>query len=240
MRLILTGIEYAGKRTLGIEISRWWAMQTGEKFQEPPHLAFHDHFSLPHVVHTMGHEDHKAQTEKDLLDANPGLQQLLQLYNINNKFDKGYIDMADLFLIDWYYSDAVYASLYYGYGGPGQYAERKRLARRLDAKVNVHMPDMVLVLVKASPEMIRRRVEEGKSPFPTRHAATLFQAKDTEVVLERFEEEYERSLIPRKFVLDTTTASVQESLAEFKQQIKPFITGQDRLRLLTREKLDTW
>ena len=102
------------------------------------------------------------------------------------------------------------------------------------------MPDMVLVLMKASPQTIRRRVEEGKSPFPARHTATLFQVKDAEVVLERFEEEYEMSLIPRKFVLDTTTASVLESLAEFKQQIKPFITGQDRLRLLTREILERW
>ena len=59
MRLILTGIEYAGKRTLGIEISRWWAQQTGEEFLEPPHFMFHDHFTLPHVVHTMGDEDHK-------------------------------------------------------------------------------------------------------------------------------------------------------------------------------------
>ena len=240
MRLILTGIEYAGKRTLGIEISGWWALQTGEEFREPPHLAFHDHFTLPHVVHAMGHEEHKAQTEKDLLNANPGLQQLLQLYNIGNKFNQGYYDMPDLFLIDWYYSDAVYASLYYGYGGPGQYADRQRAARSFDAQVNVHMPDMVLVLMKASPETIRRRVEEGSSPFPARHAATLFQAKDAEIVLERFEEEYESSLISRKFVLDTTTASVQESLAEFKQQIKPFITSQDRLRLLTREILESW
>jgi len=240
MRLILTGIEYAGKRTLGIEISRWWAMQTGEEFLEPPHLSFHDHFTLPHVVHAMGHEDHKAQTEKDLLNANPGLQQLLQLYNIGNKFNKGYTDMADLFLIDWYYSDAVYAPLYYGYGGPGQYADRRRIARSFDAQVNLHMPDMVLVLMKASPETIRRRVEGGESPFPARHAATLFQAKDAEVVLERFEEEYDGSLIPRKFVLDTTTASVEESLEEFKRQIKPFITSQDRLRLLTREIFESW
>ena len=240
MRLILTGIEYAGKRTLGIEISRWWAAQTGEEFLEPPHLAFHDHFTLPHVVHSMGHEDHKAQTEKDLRNANPGLQQLLQLYNITNKFGKGYTDMSDLFLIDWYYSDAVYASLYYGYGGPGQYADRQMLARRLDAKVNLHMPDMVLILMKASPDTIKKRVEEGKSPFPDRHADTLFQAKDTDVVLERFENQYEMSLIPNKFVLDTTTAPVKESLAEFKQKIKPFITSPDRLRLSTRNILESW
>ena len=240
MRLILTGIEYAGKRTLGIEISRWWATQTGEEFLEPPHLSFHDHFTLPHVVHAMGHEDHKAQTEIDLLNANPGLQQLLQLYNINNKFTKGYIDMPDLFLIDWYYSDAVYAPLYYGYGGPGQYADRQVVARRFDAEVNQLMPDMVLILMKASPTTIKKRVQEGESPFPNRHVSTLFQAKDTEKVLESFEEQYEKSLITNKFILDTTTDSVKESLTEFKKQIKPFITSQDRLRLLTRDVFKNW
>ena len=240
MRLLLTGIEYAGKRTLGIEISRWWAMQTGEEFLEPPHLSFHDHFTLPHVVHAMGHEYHKAQTEMDLLNANPGLQQLLQLYNISNKFTKGYIDMPDLFLIDWYYSDAVYAPLYYGYGGPGQYADRQVIARSFDAQVNEIMPDMVLVLMKASPQTIKKRVQENKSPFPNRHTSTFFQANDAEIVLEHFEEQYEKSLIPKKFVLDTTTASIQESLTEFKKQIKPFITNQDRLRLLTRDLSDNW
>ncbi len=209
-------------------------MQTGQEFLEPPHLAFHDHFTLPHVVHAMGHEDHKAQTEKDLLNASPGLQQLLQLYNIANKFNKGYTDMADLFLIDWYYSDAVYAPLYYGYGGPGQYADRRLMARGLDEDVLSLMPDMVLVLMKSSPEVIRRRVREAVSPFPGRHAATLFDEKDTETVLERFEGEYERSLIGRKFVLDTTSATVEESLNEFIRQIKPFITADDRLRLLNR------
>jgi len=95
-------------------------------------------------------------------------------------------------------------------------------------------------LMKASPQTIKKRVKEGKSPFPNRHASTLFQTKDTEIVLERFEEQYEESLISKKFVLDTTSTSVQESLTEFKKQIKPFITSQDRLRLLTRELSDNW
>ena len=228
------GIEYAGKRTLGIEISRWWAGQTGEEFLEPPHLAFHDHFTVPHVVHAMGHDHHKELSEKQMLALNPGLMEHYQRYQIFNKLTPGYTDMADLFLIDWYYSDAVYAPLYYGYGGPGQYADRRLMARSLDADVLSLMPDMVLVLMKASPEAIRRRVREAVSPFPGRHKDTLFDEKDTETVLERFEEEYERSLFSRKFVLDTTSATVKESLSEFMRQIKPFITADDRLRLLSR------
>lgn len=240
MRLILTGIEYAGKRTLGIEISRWWAQQTGEEFLEPPHLAFHDHFTLPHVVHTMGHEDHKEKTEIELLNSNPGLQQLLQIYNIQNKFTRGYLKMPDLFLIDWYYSDAVYAPIYYGYGGPGQYADRQVIARNFDAEVNELMPDMVLVLMQASPEIIRKRVKENKSPFPGRHAHTYFDPKDTEIVSQSFEEQFEKSLITNKFVLNTTTASIDETLQQFKQQIKPFISSKDRLRLLNKNVVGKW
>ena len=110
----------------------------------------------------------------------------------------------------------------------------------MDAQVNELLPGMVLVLMKASPESIRRRVQEGESPFPSRHVDTLFQEKDTEVVLGRFEEEYERSLIPRKFVLDTTDASIEESMAEFKRQMKTHITSEDRLRFLSREIVGGW
>ena len=166
MRLILMGIEYAGKHTLGVEISRWWAQQTGGEFNEPPDFAFHDHFTVPHVVHAMGHEDHRDLTEQQVLGMNPGLMEHYQRYQIFNKLTPGYIEMPDLFLLDWYYSDAVYAPLYYGYGGPGQYADRRRLARGLDRDVLSLMPDMILVLVKASPDVIVTRIESGQSPFP--------------------------------------------------------------------------
>jgi hypothetical protein len=185
----------------------------------------------------MGHEDHKAQTEKELLNANPGLQQLMQLYNFSNKFGRGYTDMPDLFLIDWYYSDAVYAPLYYGYGGPGQYAERRLIARSFDSEAVSLMPDMVLVLMKTSPETIRERVIKGESPFPGRHADTFFDPKDTETVLDAFEEQFQQSLFRKKFVLDTTHATVEESLEEFKQQIQTHITPTDRLRVLTHRTL---
>ena len=59
MRLLFIGCEWAGKHTLGIEVSRWWSEQTGESFLPPPHFSFHDHFVVPHVVHAMGHEHHK-------------------------------------------------------------------------------------------------------------------------------------------------------------------------------------
>ena len=237
MRLILMGVEYAGKHTLGVEISRWWAQQTGGEFKEPPDFAFHDHFTVPHVVHAMGHEDHRDLTEKQVLGMNPGLMEHYQRYQIFNKLTPGYIEMPDLFLLDWYYSDAVYAPLYYGYGGPGQYADRRRMARGLDRDVLSLMPDMVLVLMRAAPDAIVTRIESGESPFPRRHTDTLFKARDAEVVLERFEEQYEESLIARKFVIDTTVLTVEDSLLQFKANIVQYLTSEDRLRVLSHKAM---
>ena len=166
MRLLFIGCEWAGKHTLGIEVSRWWSEQTGESFLPPPHFSFHDHFVLPHVVHAMGHEHHKELSEKQMLTLNPGLLEHYQRYQIFNKLTPGYIDEPDLFLMDWYYGEAVYAPLYYGYGGPGEYADRRMLARWIDEDVLKLIPDTILVLIKASPEVIRERMAKGDSPFP--------------------------------------------------------------------------
>ena len=161
-----------------------------------------------------------------------------QRYNIMNKLSLGYainyIEYPDLFLIDWYYSDAVYAPLYYGYGDVGQYADRRHLARVLDKSVLKIIPDTVLVLMRASPEAIRKRFRGKESLWPNRHGATMFQEKDTELVLERFEEEFQNSLLTYKFDLDTTDASVEETLSEFVRKMTRYITADDRLRMLSR------
>ena len=233
MRLLFIGCEWAGKHALGIEVSRWWSEQSGAPFLPPPHFSFHDHFVLPHVVHAMGHEHHKNLSEKQMLTLNPDLLEHFQRYQIFNKLTPGYIEMPDLFIMDWYYGDAVYAPLYYGYGGPGEYADRRMLARWIDEDVLKLLPDMVMVLVKASPESIRNRVAQGDSPFLGRHKDTYFQAKDTEQILDLFQEQYDISLIRRKFEIDTTDVTIEESLQEFIGQIAPFVTETDRLRVLT-------
>lgn len=233
MRLLLIGCEYAGKHALGIEISRWWSDQTGDEFLPPPHFAFHDHFTVPHVVHAMGHEHHKELSEQQMLTLNPHLLEHYQRYQIFNKLTPGYIEMPDLFVIDWYYADAVFAPLYWGYGGPGQYADRRILARHIDADVLKLMPDTVLVLVEAAPNVIRDRMRDvGSTPFPGRHKATHFKAEDAEIVIDLFQQEYDRSLIRRKFALDTSNATVDETLAEFIKGIKPFLTPEDWQRVL--------
>ena len=45
MKLILMGCEYAGKRTLGVEISKWWHKKNNTEFTPPPSIDYHDHFT---------------------------------------------------------------------------------------------------------------------------------------------------------------------------------------------------
>ncbi|MYB49513.1 MAG: hypothetical protein F4X72_09680 [Dehalococcoidia bacterium] len=240
MRLLVIGCEYAGKHTLGVEIDRWWSNLTGQEFRPPPSFSFHDHFVLPHIVHAEGHEHHKELSEKQMLTLNPHLLEHFQRYQIFNKLTKGYKIDPDLFLMDFHYGDAVYAPLYYGYGKPGMYADRRNLARSIDAEINEFYSDMVLVLVKASPDAIRHRMaNKDETPFPRRHELTYFKGEDAETVLARFDEEFEKSLITRKIEIDTTDSTVEESLADFVRQIKPFITNDDYQRILGNRALET-
>ncbi len=234
MHLILIGCEWAGKRTLGVEISRWWTEQTGGEFHPPPGIHFHDHYTLPHVVHARGHEGHKAISEGEILSLNPGLLEHFQRYQISYHFSRGFIEGPDHWNIDWYYADAVFGPLYWGFGGHGEYADRRVMARHYDEEVMHFMPDAVLVLVKASPEAIRQRMAEGKSPYPDRHAATLFNAEDAELVLGRFQEEFDNSLIRNRFTIDTTEATLEESLQEFIAKVDPYLTAEDRRRMKSR------
>ena len=91
-------------------------------------------------------------------------------------------------------------------------------------------PGTVLVLFKAEPAAIARRMRE------TPHPHQIVQEADIEHVLARFEEEFAASLITRRIVLDTTVASVEETLSEFIEKYEPFHTAADRQRSGERQE----
>ncbi len=225
MKLILIGSEYSGKRTLGREIWRWWAEQTGGEFSPLPHTAYHDHFTVPNVVHAVGHENHKEESEKNILKMNPGLLEHFQRFQIEYHFGHGFVNEPDHWMIDFYYADAVFAPLYYGYGRHGEYGDRREGRKHWDDEVMRLMPDAILVLLKASPDVIRKRFHEVE------HPTSLFQEKDIEHVLDRFQEEFDNSRIHQRFSINTSESTVEESLAEFIDKVDPYIIAADRERM---------
>ena len=239
MRLIMIGCEYAGKTTLAVEISKWMIEAMGLSF-----VRWHNHFVVPqvdqhlvirgqsddhHVVPGKGAADSFAEKEQEqILALTPSLLEQFQRHMIWRHLHPTSYDEDDYLVINWYYADAVYAPLYYGYGDPGTFADRRQRARAWDAEVMKLAPDTVLVLVEASADVIRQRMRQNP------RARSILQEKDVELVLDRFREEYDNSLIYRRFTLATTDASPENSVQAFLRQMWPHLSQADRLRMLSR------
>ena len=131
-------------------------------------------------------------------------------------------------LVGFHIEEAVFAPLYYSYGDSDDFSAA---ARAMEQRIIKQAPDTVLILLKASPDVIAKRMRE------TPHKHPVLREQDIEHVLQRFEEEYEQSLLDRKFVVDTTSATVEETLAEFVARIDPFVSQSDRLRMMTHQAL---
>ena len=218
MKLILVGCEYAGKTTLANEIVQWIDSTLGGA------RGFHDHFTIP--SNELTEED-----RNQFMALSPRLKEMFQRYIIEYHLQHAFYSDPDHNMTGFHIEEAVYAPLYYGYGGKGEYAERTTLARAVENTIMEVAPDTVLILLKASAEVIAQRMRENPQPLG------VLQEKDIGHVLQRFDEEYQASLIRRKFILDTTTATVEETLAEFAEQIKHYLTDTDRLRMLAHQAL---
>lgn len=221
MRVILMGCEYTGKTTLAKGIARVITEGMGDPL--PMHqFGWHDHFVLPFSSSSIGEADEDAE---QVLAMKPSLLEKFSRYLTYYHFQHViYTDNHHL-LTNWYYGDAVYAPIYYGYGAPGGFADRHAMARLLDAEVMRVMPDMVLVQMTAGAETIHRRMVEG------RHEYCFLKEEDVELLLGRFREEFSRSLIRRKFTLDTTDSTPEEALHAFMMQMKTHLHTRDLMAL---------
>ena len=241
MRLTIIGCEYAGKTTLAVQLSKWMIEAMGIPF-----VRWHNHFVVPrldgHLIVRAEGDGHTAlpgkqegdlntvAEEEQILTLMPSLLEQLQRHNIWRHLHPDMYREDDCLMVNAYYADAVYAPLYYGYGEPGSFSDRRRRARAWDAEVTKLAPDTVLVLVKASADVIRRRMEESPRP------RSILKEQDAELVLRRFQEEYDDSLIGRRFTLDTSDASVDETFQEFLTQMRPHLSQVDHLRIVSHRE----
>ncbi len=201
MRLIIVGCEYTGKTSLVKEIVKWWKEKTGVDLS-----SVHDHFTFP--------SKELPEDEREKLRAlGPKAKEQFQRYQMEYHLMPFSRD-DDIVLIGFHIEEAVYAPLYYGYGGKGEYTERSNLARYTEKVIAELNPETVLVLLKASPETIRRRMKEHPNP------QGVVQEKDIEHILKRFQEEYNDSLLRRKIEIDTTDKTVEQTFKEFTEAMK--------------------
>lgn len=212
MRLIIIGCEYAGKSTLLKEILKWGKKKMGSM------AGGHDHFDFP--------PDELPEDEREKLAAlGPRAKELFQRHMLSYHHRKIFYDRNDHFLVGFHIQEVVYAPLYYGYD------PRSKLARDLEREIISAVPDTVLILVKAAASAIKERMKT--SP----HSHQIVKESDVELVLKRFEEEFDDTMIRRKFILDTTETDVAGTLSEFLDNMEAHFSEYDMIRILTHEAL---
>ena len=242
MNILMIGCEFTGKTTLAAEIIEWSEETMGSSSH------FHDHFTIPTT-------ELSAAAAASYAAVHPQVKEMFQRFSITYHLSESFYSQPDHNLMGLHIEEAVYAPLYYGYSGPDSHSpirspsgQRTEMARRMEEEILERAPYTVLVLMKATPEVIRARMTEDtypdaetvkrqfrSKPFgePTRG---VVQDEDVEHVLARFEEEFEASLIRNKLVLDTSAATVAETLAEFVEQVTPMLSDADRERRARHRK----
>ena len=228
MHLAIIGCEYSGTTTLAAGITEWAERAMGRKYH------FHDHWKVPHLRHGLPEEEQEL-----ILGLTPYLKESYQRFHLADHMQDEYYllgaeDTGDLaegnhLVVGMHIDEAVYAPLYYGYGGEGEFGDRVNYARHIEQRMVEMAPETVLLLLRCAPEVIRKRMKADP------HTNSLVQDGDVERVLGRFEEEYERSLINNKFTIDTSTATPEECVAEFLEKYEPYMTVPDRTRILVHQ-----
>jgi hypothetical protein len=218
LRLILIGCEYVGTTALGDAIKEWFKEAMGAE------TGFHEHWKIPHVAHSELTEEEQQQ----YLALSPRLKELMQRNNLEYHVQPSFYNDSDHCMVGHYIEEKIYGPMYFGYGGPDDDQNRAIVARHLERSILELGPDTVIVHLKASPEVIRERMKANP------HESQVIKEEDVELVLQRFQEEYDDAVFFSRMELDTTTATVEETLAEWVEQMEPFWSDADRIRMLMR------
>lgn len=193
MRVIVVGCEYTGVTTLIEGILDW-----GHERDINHHLD--DHFTIPDRQH-LAPEDMET-----MVNLSPALKERFQrmqlVYHIRllHRFDH-------ILLGGFHIEEAIYGPLYYY---PGGVASEIR-------EYEEEMPkNAILVHLTASPEVIQKRMETDP------HEYSLIKKEDIPTLLDRFQEEFDASLIPNKIQIDTSDLAPEGLLQTFLGQSAQF------------------
>ena len=222
MRLLLNGCEYSGTTTLAEALDRWGMDVMGLG------MSIHDHFKLPD---SKPHGDPLTDEEiRQFAALSPRMTEVIQRHNIYYHTPKEVPSKAgNGIIIGLHIDDAVYGPLYWDYGKKGMIGERAIISMHIEHDLMKFTPETVLVHVGADPDVIARRMEESTHPYP------VVKERDIEHVLERFDEENWNSLLGNRIALDTSKATVAETVEEFAEKIVPYLTESDRAAMLLHQ-----
>ena len=172
MRLIIAGCEYSGTTTLSQTFGDWGAANMeGGRFGPN---EYHDHWKLPHVSnfsppapdevanvvacypdtkygdYTRTGLTHEEQAQ--IMALSPKLKEMLQRYHLQYHLHPSFYAQDDHIMVGAHIDEGIFGPIYFGYGGGGQYADRRPSMRHYEEQILGLAPDTILVLVTASAE----------------------------------------------------------------------------------------
>jgi thymidylate kinase len=208
MRLIIIGCEYTGKSTLLNSLAQW-----GRK--QGIHFHLDDHFTIPGEQH-LGEEDKKA-----MVNLTPTLKERFQRFQVYYHIDVAHKNQ-NIILVGFHIEEVIYGPLYY------YPSHQVGYAREVEEK----MPsDTILILLTASPEVIAKRMEERP------HEYNVIKKEDIPTLLNRFSEEFNRSLIQKKFRIDTSNLTPEDLFEQFMSSVVNHLSAEELLRMLVRKMI---
>ena len=205
MRLIAVGCEYAGKSTL-IDGLAEWGTKRG--------IIFHmdDHFTIPEQFNIKD-----TAEQEQMLALAPTLKERYQRFQIDYHVLTVLPKFEDCLIGGFHIEEMIYGPRYYHPGLKGR-ADYRELEWKMP-------PDTILLLLKASADVIRRRMRSAPHPYP------VVKADEVEAICREFETEFSRpSALNRKFVIDTSDMTQKQLLDTFLERVVPFLDTRDLLR----------
>ena len=246
MHLIIAGCEYSGSTTLATEFGRWAHERSGESGFGPN--QYHDHWKLPHINNfsppaaediaelVADYPDSKcgdytrtgltAEEQAQVMALSPKLKEMVQRYHLQYHLHPSFYAQPDHIMVGAHLDEGILGPLYFGYGGDGMKGDRSKSMRGYEEQILELAPDTILVLVTATAAVIRKRMLDNP------HANGPVMENDIDTVVRRYNEEYEASLLRHKITIDTSRSSVDQSVDELVERLKPLLSDTDRRRLV--------
>ena len=223
MKLILMGCEYSGTTTLAVAINNWLRKRTGSDFR-----LIHDHWKIPHTSGHLPNDTSHFLTEEEqasVLALSPKLKEMHQRHSIFYHTHPA-PNNWNLILVGYHFDNSIYGAHYFEYGRPTDPEDAKVWGRRIEHQLLTYSPDTVLVSLTADADVIKTRMHQVP------HSSAVLREEDIEYIQSQFEEEYKASIIMNKLSLDTSTASLEDTMTEFVEKIQPYLSEVDLSRII--------
>jgi hypothetical protein len=218
MRLLLAGCEYVGTTALANAIDDWMGATMGIRFS-----LIHDHWKIPH---TSGHPDNSTLEEQAwLLQATPKFKEMHQRHSLYYHVQANtFLNNPDGMVVGGHIEDAVYAPMYFDYGGKDDAHDREVVMHQVEGTILHFTQDTVVVHVTADTGVIAQRMHDDP------HENQVIGEGDIERVKARFAQLVDHSMLGNKITVDNS-GTMADTMAEFVSKIQPFLTEGDRARI---------